>query len=152
NKRTQVLQAKRAHIIRNLNENFQKVWFGRKSLLPGEPGGPCELSEMTYSEVLNRMVELLFVDRQERWIDDTYRLLLVDFLLRVEERFAQVDNQNSLIAETDGHVKPYDLVNKILEAYPDARNQLLNAEDVHHFLHLCRRPGQKPVPFVPVLD
>ena len=151
-KRMQVLQAKRAHIIKNLNENFQKVWFGRKSGLPGEQEKPCELSEMTYSEVLNRMVELLFVDRQERWIDDTYRLLLLDFLFRVEERFAQGDNQSSLISETDGHVKPYDLVNRILEDYPDARNQLLNAEDVHHFLHLCRRPGQKPVPFVPVLD
>lgn len=149
NKRMPVLKAKRAHIIKNLNENFQKVWFGRKSGVSGEP---CEVSEMTYSEVLDRLVELLFVDRQERWIDDSYRLLLLDFLFRVEERFASKDNQFSLVAETDGLGKPYDLVNNILAAYSDARDQLLNAEDVHHFLHLCQTPGRKPVPFVPVLD
>ncbi|KAK2767667.1 beta subunit of fatty acid synthetase [Arachnomyces sp. PD_36] len=148
-KRMQVLQTKRASIIKHLNDDFQKVWFGRKSGLSEEA---CEVGDMTYAQVLNRMVELMFVESQRRWIDDSYRILLLDFLFRVEERFAWSDNQTSLVTENDTVLNPYDLINDILTAYPEAGSQLLNAEDVHHFLHLCRRPGQKPVPFVPILD
>ncbi|CAD6918942.1 unnamed protein product, partial [Tilletia laevis] len=36
--------------------------------------------------------------------------------------------------------------------YADATKILLAAEDVSFFLALCQRPGQKPIPFIPVLD
>ena len=36
--------------------------------------------------------------------------------------------------------------------YPLAAEQLLAAEDRAYFLAISQRPGQKPVPFIPVLD
>ena len=38
------------------------------------------------------------------------------------------------------------------EAYLLAADQLLAAEDMAYFLAISQRPGQKPVPFIPVLD
>ena len=36
--------------------------------------------------------------------------------------------------------------------YPEACEQLLAAEDKKYFLSIAQRPGQKPAPFIPVLD
>ncbi|KAH0244103.1 beta subunit of fatty acid synthase, partial [Aureobasidium melanogenum] len=48
--------------------------------------------------------------------------------------------------------EPFAVVEKFLAAYPEADKQLINAQDVQHFIQLCQRRGQKPVPFVPALD
>jgi enoyl reductase-like protein len=47
---------------------------------------------------------------------------------------------------------PLPFVKRFFEAYPLAAEQLLAAEDTAYFLAILQRPGQKPVPFIPVLD
>jgi len=54
-------------------KNKIKVWFGKK-----HDGTVCDLNEMTYEEVADRMVELLFVAHQNRWIH-SYFLFLFNF-------------------------------------------------------------------------
>jgi fatty acid synthase subunit alpha, fungi type len=45
---------------------------------------------MTYGEVTLRMVRLMFVEKEGRWVDVSLRNLTSDWL-RVEERFAGVN-------------------------------------------------------------
>lgn len=146
-KRLPELKKNREHIIKKLNDDFQKVWFGRNSA-----GKSADLEDMTYTEVVNRMVELMYVKHESRWIDRSLRKLTGDFIRRVEERFTSTANQESRLQNYSQLDNPYPAVQDILDAYPDAATQLISAQDVQHFLLLCQRRGQKPVPFVPSLD
>ena len=146
-KRIPELLKNKAHIIKNLNDNYQKVWFGRNTA-----GQSVDLEDMTYGEVARRMVDLMFIKHQSRWIDPSLRNLTGDFIRRVEERFVGVAGKNSLLQNYFELDEPYPTIDRILAAYPDASKQLINAQDVQHFLMLCQRRGQKPVPFVPSLD
>jgi fatty acid synthase subunit beta len=101
--------------------------------------------------VVQRMVDLMYVKHQSRWIDQSLKRLTGDFIRRLEERFS-TSSSESLIQSYDELNDPYPMVEKVFEAYPGAAEQLINAQDVQHFLLLCQRRGQKPVPFVPVLD
>ncbi|KKA25346.1 [Acyl-carrier-protein] S-acetyltransferase [Rasamsonia emersonii CBS 393.64] len=146
-KRVPELKKNRDYIIKKLNDDFQKVWFGRNSA-----GETVDLEDMTYAEVVHRMVELMYVKHESRWIDDSLKRLTGDFIRRVEERFTSVEGQASLLQNYSELDDPYPTVERILSAYPEASTQLINAQDVQHFLLLCQRRGQKPVPFVPALD
>ncbi|KAL2001695.1 hypothetical protein VTN02DRAFT_1387 [Thermoascus thermophilus] len=146
-KRVPELKKHRDYIIKKLNDDFQKVWFGRNSA-----GEAVDLEDMTYAEVVHRMVELMYVKHESRWIDDSLKRLTGDFIRRVEERFTSAEGQPSLLQNYSELDTPYPTVDKILSAYPEASTQLINAQDVQHFLLLCQRRGQKPVPFVPALD
>ena len=46
-----------------------------------------DLGDMTYEEVTLRMVRLMFVEKEERWIELSLRNLTGDWWRRVEERF-----------------------------------------------------------------
>jgi len=146
-KRIPELQKQRDYIIKNLNENYQKVWFGRNST-----GESVDLEDMTYGEVVRRMVDLMFVKHQSRWIENSLRNLTGDFIRRVEERFVGTEAKTSLLQNYSELNDPYPTIDRILAEYPEASQQLINAQDVQHFLMLCQRRGQKPVPFVPSLD
>ncbi|KAF2115914.1 acyl transferase domain-containing protein [Lophiotrema nucula] len=145
-KRIPELKKMREHIITKLNNDFQKVWFGRN-----KNGESVDLEDMTYAEVIRRMVDLMYVKHESRWIDASLMRLTGDFIRRLEERFSKADS-DSLIQSYDELASPYQIVEKVLKAFPAAKEQLINAQDVQHFLLLCQRRGQKPVPFVPVLD
>ena len=145
-KRVAALQDKREYIIKKLNEDFQKVWFGKTRL-----GKPVEIEEMTYSEVLDRLAGLLYIKSQSRWIDGSYKALLGDFVRRVEERFAS-ESRPSLVQNVADISDPQILVTKAVEVYPRCSTQLVSAQDARYFLTLCQRRGQKPVPFIPALD
>lgn len=140
------LKKQRNYIIQKLNDDFQKVWFGQNAA-----GNAVDLEDMTYAEVVHRMVDLMYVKHESRWIDDSLKRLTGDFIRRVEERFTN-GQQPSLLQSYSEINTPYPAVENILSAYPEAATQLINAQDVHHFLLLCQRRGQKPVPFVPALD
>ncbi|OCL04747.1 beta subunit of fatty acid synthase [Glonium stellatum] len=145
-KRIPELKKMRNYIIKKLNDDFQKVWFGRNSA-----GESVDLEDMTYGEVIRRMVDLMYVKHESRWIDQSLKRLTCDFIRRVEERFSKTDKE-SIIQNADELDTPFPFVQKVLQEYPEADKQLINAQDVQHFLMLCQRRGQKPVPFVPVLD
>ncbi|CAO3634037.1 unnamed protein product [Cunninghamella blakesleeana] len=145
-KRLPALLAKKDYIIKRLNADFQKVWFGKK-----KNGDVVDLQEMTYSEVVDRMVELLYIKHETRWIDITLRNLVGDFLRRIEERFTQKES-TSLLQSYSQLDHPHEFVIEFLAQFPESENQLLTSADVLHFVTLCQRRGQKPVPFIPVMD
>ena len=146
-KRVAELQKNRDWIIRNLNDNFQKVWFGKN-----KAGKTVDLDEMTYAEIVRRMIELLYVKHESRWIDPTYIRLTAEWIQRVEERFTQTPGHPSLLQNRSDLQQPFETIERILAAYPEAETQIVNAHDIEHFLLLCMFPFQKPVPFVPIFD
>ena len=146
-KRVPELKKQRDYIIKKLNNDFQKVWFGRTAA-----GEVVDLEDMTYAEVVRRMVDLMFVKHESRWIDQSLERLTGDFIRRVEERFTQSSGKPSLLQSYSELDEPYPVVDKLIRSYPQCSEQLISAQDVQHFLLLCQRRGQKPVPFVPSLD
>jgi fatty acid synthase subunit beta len=146
-KRIPELKKMREYIIQKLNDDFQKVWFGRNTA-----GESVDLEDMTYIEVVQRMVDLMYIKHESRWIEVSLRNLTVDFMRRVEERFSAGKGKASVIQSYAELENPFPAVEKFIAAYPEASNQPINAQDVQHFLMLCQRRGQKPVPFVPCLD
>ena len=109
---------------------------------------------MTYEEVVLRMVRLMYVAHEERWVDLSLRNLTGDWLRRVEERFAGIDRgtKASILQSYSSLDKPTEFVKRFFETYPAATEQPLASEDKAYFLAISQRPGQKPVPFIPVLD
>lgn len=82
-KRIPELKKQRDYIIQKLNDDFQKPWFGRNK------AGECvDLEDMTYHEVLARMVDLMYVKHEKRWIEKSLARLTGDFIRRIEERFS----------------------------------------------------------------
>jgi fatty acid synthase subunit beta len=146
-KRIPELKKNREHIIKKLNDDFQKPWFGRN-----KAGESVDLEDMTYLEVVRRMVELMYVKHQDRWIDKSLARLTGDFIRRIEERFTPTNGTGSIIQQYSELDKPFEVLQKVSDVYPEADTQLINAQDCQHFLLLCQRRGQKPVPFVPCLD
>ncbi|RFU28639.1 hypothetical protein B7463_g7700, partial [Scytalidium lignicola] len=145
-KRIAALEKYRASIIRRLNDDFQKVWFGCSN------GKAVDLEDMTYAEVLYRLVELLYIKRTAKWIDVSYQRIILDFIRRLEERFMHSDTALSIFQDSSELLDPYTAIENVLNTYPEAQNQLMNIADMNYFLHVCQRPGQKPVTFVPALD
>ena len=147
-KRIPELKKQREYIIQKLNDDFQKPWFGRN-----KAGESVDLEDMTYIEVLRRMVDLMFVKHQKRWIDKSLSRLTIDFIHRIEERFTSANGKESIVQSYgEWDKEPFPLVEQVVKEYPEADQQLINAQDCQHFLLLCQRRGQKPVPFVPCLD
>lgn len=147
NKRVDALNAKRDYIIKRLNDDFQKTWFGRNFA-----GEVVDLEDMTYGEVVSRLIDLLYVKKEKRWIDVTLRNFTGDVIRRLEERFTNVPGKLSVLQSFSQLEEPFACLERIYEAYPLAKTQIINAQDKDYFLLLCRRPTQKPVPFIPALD
>ncbi|KAI9088332.1 hypothetical protein DFS34DRAFT_701418 [Phlyctochytrium arcticum] len=146
-KRLPALLKKKDYIIERLNADFQKPWFGQKT-----DGKPCDLNDMTYTEVLRRMLELMYMKHMSAWIDVTYRETFGDFVRRVEERFVQSETL-SLLQNFDTLIEnPESFLDAFLETYPLADEQTLTQEDVFYFLTISSIPWRKPVPFIPVID
>ncbi|CAK5268309.1 unnamed protein product [Mycena citricolor] len=150
-KRLPWLVERRDEIIAKLNKDFAKPWFGWKK----DESVAKELGDMTYEETVLRMVRLMFVAHEKRWVDLSLRNLTGDWLRRVEERFAGVNgsgNKPSILQSYTSLDDPLPFVQSFFKEYPIATTQLLAAEDSAFFLAISQRPGQKPVPFIPVLD
>ncbi len=145
-KRVAELQRRRDYIIKRLNADSQKVWFGKN--LAGEA---VDIDGMTYGEVLHRMAELFYVKHQARWVHASYQKIMTDFIHRIEERFMESSGL-SLIQKDSDLPNPFILVDEVNTQFPASQKQLVNPQDADYFLALCQRRGQKPVPFVPALD
>ncbi|KFY15817.1 hypothetical protein V492_01746 [Pseudogymnoascus sp. VKM F-4246] len=141
------LERKSAYIIKKLNEDFQKVWFGRNTA-----GEAVLLKDMTYHEILVRMVELMYISDIGMWIDKSLQILTGDFIRRVEERFATSISSGFILSDYANLDTPQVVLDALGKSYPNIRDHIITPLDVQFFLSLCLRPGKKPVPFVPVLD
>ncbi|KAL7663845.1 Fatty acid synthase subunit beta [[Candida] zeylanoides] len=146
NKMVEALKRKKDYIIKKLNADYQKVWFGKNK------NGVCDLQDMTYEEVALRLVELMYVKKSQRWIDNSLRNFYGDFLRRVEERFTTKIDAVSLLQNFAQLNSPLDFTASFFETFPAAKEQLINEEDCDFFLMCSYRPSQKPAPFVPILD
>ncbi|PWN49501.1 hypothetical protein IE53DRAFT_363101 [Violaceomyces palustris] len=150
-KRNKYLVEKRSYIIDRLNKDFQKPWF------PAKVDGTAlnSVADMTYEEVTRRMLRLLFVAHQSRWIDPTLKNLFGDWCRRVEERFAGIETMGKKESLLQSYAildkEPSAFVDRLIAEYQDMKEIRLAAEDVGYFLTICQRPGQKPVPFIPEL-
>ena len=144
------LNANADSVIENLNRNFAKPWFAQKK----DGTVVKDLGDLTYEETDLPLVRLMYVNHQSRWIDISLRNLLGDWLRRGEERFAGVHGKpkQSILHSYNSLNDPEPFVITFLGTYPEAREQLLAAEDKKYFLSIARCPGQKPAPFIPVLD
>ena len=141
-KRIAELEKNKEWIIRRLNEDFSKPWFGKDS-----SGNPVEVSEMTYAEVLIRLVDLMYVTHQSRWINESYSRLVLDFAYRTAERMPNAPDLEPLMPED-----PHSFIKAFLDGCPDAHLQVLHPEDVSYFITRCKTRHQKPVNFVPAID
>ncbi|OLL25295.1 Fatty acid synthase subunit beta [Neolecta irregularis DAH-3] len=144
-KRVVWLKEKRDYLIERLNADFQKA----QAPLEGEA---VDLEDMAYAEVIRRMVELMYIKHECRWIHNSHRNLLGDFIRRVEERFTRETGKFSLLQNYSELDSPFERVDFILSNYLEAEEQLMNTQDCQYFLTICQRQGQKPVPFIPVLN
>lgn len=142
-KRLSELQKRRTEIIDRLNNDFQKPWFGVNSM-----GENVDLEDMTYLEVLQRLVSLTYVRHQQRWIDASYEKLVLEFTARVQERLLPA----SQFRVGESLKDPHEFLVDFSRCYNTAETELLHQEDVSFFISLCKRWGQKPVNFVPRLD
>ncbi|KAI6129042.1 hypothetical protein EDD16DRAFT_1516096, partial [Pisolithus croceorrhizus] len=149
-KRAAWLAERKSEIIEKLNKDFAKPWFGWKK----SGAVALDLGDMTYEEVTLRMIRLMYVAQQDRWIDVSLRNLTGDWLRRIEERFAGVNGgtKPSILQSFAQLNTPTVFISEFFEKYPAATEQLLAAEDRAYFLTISQRPGQKPAPFIPILD
>jgi fatty acid synthase subunit alpha len=140
----------KAKVNAKLNKDFAKPWFGWKK----DGSVASDVGDMTYGEVVLRMVRLMHVSHEKRWVDVSLRNLTGDWLRRVEERFAGVNGavKASILQTYTALDDPLRFVNTFFTKYPLAREQLLASEDRIYFLAIAQRPGQKPALFIPILD
>ncbi|HCU25280.1 MAG TPA: hypothetical protein DF383_09695, partial [Deltaproteobacteria bacterium] len=156
-------------IIQEINENFQKPYFGKKA-----DGRVADLDDMTYEEVARRMVELMTVERRQsetvldpitgakqtiegsadKWIDVTFRHRVFEFLRHIEDHFTRSEDSPYFLQSTAQlETNPKAFLDEFFKKYSEATKPqwTMSPMDVDHFLQLCRQPG-KPVNFVPVID
>ncbi|KAJ2805127.1 fatty acid synthase alpha subunit Lsd1 [Coemansia guatemalensis] len=141
-----LLLARKDEIIARLNSDYMRPWFGKKA-----DGRVVDLHDMTYAEVVSRAVELMYVKHQQRWTHGTYRRFVIDFIERIECRMCSVVPTTSIASELN-KADPLGFRARLVEEYPATQTQLIMSEDVQFFIALCKRRGQKPVPFIPALD
>jgi fatty acid synthase subunit alpha len=146
-KRAAWLGQNRDSVIQKLNRDFSKPWF------PAKKDGTVvyDIGDMTYEEVVLRMIRLQYVAHEKRWVDISLRDLTGEYIHRVEERFAG----GAIVSVLQSYSQlddPTEFCKKFFDAYPKATQQLVASEDAKYFLTIAQRPGHKPVPFVPILD
>jgi fatty acid synthase subunit beta len=137
--RVKYLRSHKDEIVSRLNKDFSRPWFAIDSLQQD-----VEIDHMTYSEVLRRLCQLMYVHHENRWIDLSYRTVVYDFLHLTQERFGhQIQCQGE---------RPHEIIDAFEEALGIDASEMLYPEDVALLMALFRRRGQKPVPFIPRLD
>lgn len=141
-KRMAVIRQNRDYIIERLNQDFQKPWFGINA-----SGNNVDIEDMTYLEVVSRLIDLTYIKSQHRWIHASYEKLLIDFINRACERLP-----GDCTFELIHGANPSKLLEAFNQGYPHAEMEYLHPDDVSFFIGLCRRRGQKPANFIPALD
>ncbi|KAE8380399.1 acyl transferase domain-containing protein [Aspergillus bertholletiae] len=142
-KRVAALNARKLEIMRRLSADFAKPWFGYNA-----DGEPVDLQDMTYAEVITRLIRLVYVSHQHRWIDASYRHLVLDFAYRTLERVSSVAHATDKLDLS----QPEQFAEQVQQLCPAATTRRLHPDDVRFFLATCKKRGRKPVNFIPALD
>lgn len=149
-----LLEADKSTVIKMLNEDYQKPWFGKK-----DDGTFCDLGAMTYKEVAVRLTELHWYAgdmpgmEEPRWLDVSYRERVFDWLHRTEERFCRSSRRAMLHEAKQLERKPHDFINVFFETYTAGANAVLAAADVDYFISsICGIPTRKPINFIPEIS
>ncbi|MTD98266.1 fatty acid synthase subunit beta domain-containing protein [Corynebacterium guaraldiae] len=125
------VEARRAEIIEAIGRTC-KPYFG-------------DLDEMSYSEWLQRYLELSYLDG---WVDESWLKRFTRMVARAEARLHPTDHgEIELRVEVDRE-NPAEAINQLTELYGDAA---LHPTDAAWFIQLVDGPG-KPANFVPVID
>ncbi|KAJ2369194.1 fatty acid synthase alpha subunit Lsd1 [Coemansia sp. RSA 2610] len=147
-KQLALLQARKPEIVRRLNSDYMRPWFATK-----RDGTVVDLEQLTYIEAIDRLVALMYVESQRRWIHPSYRNFVAKFVERAAMRLHATGTSFEQ-PRPRAHYDPIlDEIETVKCCYQKhVGSQLLASEDIQFFLSLCLRPRQKPVPFVPVID
>ena len=163
-KRTALIMADKDWIISQLNANYQKPYFGRKA-----DGTVCDLPDMTYAELIRRMLQLMYVTEPKgdwpeedpmkykfprpRWIDVTYESRLYKVASRIESRFHRGKSGVVMSSVEALDTNPSETIETLCTTYPEVETTLVCDEDIAFFIDLCAdlRNG-KPVNFIPEID
>jgi fatty acid synthase subunit beta len=103
---------------------------------------------MTYLEVLHRLVTLMYVRHEQRWIDLSYKKFVEDFIARVLDRLVML----SPFAQELNLSDPFNFLDDFSCCYPTAETETLHPDDAEFFIQLCKQVTQKPINFIPRLD
>ncbi|KAL3671875.1 hypothetical protein V7S43_002543 [Phytophthora oleae] len=147
------LRLNKKDIITRLNADYQKPYFGCKRDVETGESIPVDLEEMSYADVLTRLIDLTYVEvegKPKRWVHDTYFSRVSKFITRTEERFRR-ESSGDLFDQSDLQANPRGTMSAFIAKYPQTVSTLLSVPDCDFFLDLCRTGG-KPVNFVPVID
>ena len=117
-----------------------------------------DLTDMTWTEVVERYVELCALGRHGRyedgrWLDITHRTRFLQLLRRAEARCVDQDDGTfpSVFRGPGDLDDPCKAVELLRDRYPLAATAVLTPSDVAAVIDICDSPG-KPVPFVVVID
>lgn len=143
------LQLDRTEVIARLNTDYQKPYFGCTTGSADGQRIAAELHEMTYIQVLERMIQLMWI--RTRWIHPTYLDRVNKFAERLEQVFWRPDMPHSSLDLSLLKKTPHELLRKVRDVYPRAGVFTVSVIDKDFFLNLCRTGG-KPVNFIPILD
>lgn len=125
------VETRRAEIIQAIGRTC-KPYFG-------------DLDEMSYSEWLQRYLELSYLDG---WVDESWLKRFTRMVARTEARLHPADHgEIELRVEVDRE-NPAEAINQLTELYDDAA---LHPTDAAWFIQLVDGLG-KPANFVPVID
>ncbi|KAL8757894.1 MAG: hypothetical protein Q9184_004091 [Pyrenodesmia sp. 2 TL-2023] len=143
-KRLAELRSRKLDITDQLNKDYQRPWFAVSSR-----GASVEIEDLTYLELLYRLLDLVHVRHQRRWVDESYKALVSDFALRAWDRLHTTPWDMALTGDLQ---EPSLLLNRFTSRCPTAATEHVHVEDASFFVGLCKRRGQKPVNSIPRLD
>ncbi|KAJ5689024.1 fatty acid synthase subunit beta [Penicillium macrosclerotiorum] len=143
-KMVEELNRRKEYIISRLNRDYAKPWFGRDAT-----GDPIDLIDMTYTAVLRRMIQLMYVSHQKRWIHSSYMRLVHDFALRALSRASTHPGSSFNI---DALEDPKGFLELFTSHFTKSNDRQLHPDDATFFVQRCKARGQKPVNFIPILD
>lgn len=148
-KRLDKLRGMKAYLIERLNNDYQKVWFGQDA-----NGNVVDLEDMTYAEVFQRLVQLLYVSKEKRWIDQGYMQLTIDFVKRMYSHMPAAHSKSAPSPEALESMlaSPLEAVDTILTQCRRIADQVISYRDARYFVMMCKRSGRKPPTFVPDID
>lgn len=155
-------------IVRKIREE------SRKAAADARAQGIYELNEMTFTQVLNRMIELMAVGtapavgepedalkatyQDGRWVDLSFRKRVFDFAQWVENKLSPDKGKKearAFLQDLKQLDDPAAFMRAFLEAVPDAGTTLLGQQDIDYLMMQIFPAGPKygkPVPFVPEMN